>query len=79
MKPLKRSVSISLDVKVIEYLQKFAQEQDRSLSRTVNIILKKFMMQQLESSNPNHPKRGVQSRPPRETLPSTDNKQPTPL
>lgn len=43
MKPLKRSVSITLDSDIIEKLKELAEEQDRSLSQYINLILKKYL------------------------------------
>lgn len=43
MKPLKKKVSITLDENVIEKLQFLAEEDDRSLSQYINIVLKKHI------------------------------------
>ena len=40
MKPLKKSVSITLDQPVIEKIQKLAEAQDRSLSSYINLVLR---------------------------------------
>ena len=40
MKPLKRKVSLTLDEDVLERLRLLAEQNDRSLSQYINIILK---------------------------------------
>lgn len=40
MKPLKRKVSITLDEDLIERLKELAEEEDRSLSQYINLVLK---------------------------------------
>ncbi len=41
MKPLKERVSITLDSDLLEKLRKLAEEDDRSLSQYINILLRK--------------------------------------
>jgi len=43
MKPLKTKVSITLDTDIIEKLKELAEEDDRSLSQFINVILKEFL------------------------------------
>ena len=43
MKPLKQSISLSLDPDVIERLKTLAEEEDRSLSQYINIILRQWL------------------------------------
>lgn len=43
MKPLKNKVSITLDEDIIEKLRLLAEEDDRSLSQYINIVLKKYL------------------------------------
>lgn len=43
MKPLKTKVSITLDSDVIEILKKLAEEDDRSFSQYINLILKEYV------------------------------------
>lgn len=43
MKPLKQRVSLTLDGDIIEELRELAEEQDRSLSQYINLILKKYL------------------------------------
>ena len=43
MKPLKKSVSITLDADIIEKTRTLAEESDRSLSQYINILLKKHI------------------------------------
>ena len=40
MKPLKEKVSITLDAEIIERIKELAENDDRSFSQYVNIILK---------------------------------------
>ena len=43
MKPLKKSVSITLDQPVLEAVQVLAEEDDRSLSSYINLVLKEHL------------------------------------
>ena len=43
MKPLKASISITLDSDLLEVLRKLADEDDRSLSQYINIVLRKHL------------------------------------
>jgi len=43
VKPLKKSVSITLDADIIEKTRLLAEESDRSLSQYINILLKKHI------------------------------------
>ena len=45
MKPLKQGVSITLDSDLLEKLKQLAEENDRSLSQYINLILKKYISQ----------------------------------
>ena len=40
MKPLKAKVSLTLDSPVLEQVQKLAEQEDRSLSSYINLVLK---------------------------------------
>lgn len=40
MRPLKKSISITLDQPVLEKIQKLAEQQDRSLSSYINLVLR---------------------------------------
>ena len=40
MKPLKTKVSITLDEPILNKIQKLAEEEDRSLSSYINLVLK---------------------------------------
>lgn len=46
MKPLKTKVSITLDSTVIERIKTLAEEDDRSFSQYINIVLKEFLLKQ---------------------------------
>lgn len=43
MKPLKTKISITLDEDVIDEIRKFAEEDDRSFSQYVNLVLKEYL------------------------------------
>ena len=43
MKPLKESISITLDSDLLAELRKEAEKDDRSLSQFINLILKKYI------------------------------------
>lgn len=43
MKPLKEKVSITLDVDVIKQIKELAENDDRSFSQYVNLILKDYL------------------------------------
>ncbi len=43
MKPLKNKVSITLDADVIEQIKELAENDDRSFSQYVNLILKEYL------------------------------------
>ncbi len=43
MKPLKNKVSITLDTEVIERIKKLAENDDRSFSQYINLILKEYL------------------------------------
>lgn len=43
MKPLKKSVSITLDTDVIDKTKLLAEESDRSFSQYINLVLKKHL------------------------------------
>lgn len=43
MKPLKAKVSITIDNDIVEVLKTLAEEDDRSLSQYINLILKRYL------------------------------------
>lgn len=43
MKPLKEKVSITLDSDLVIKLKELAEEDDRSFSQYINIVLKEYM------------------------------------
>lgn len=43
MKPLKTKVSITLDTDILEIVKKLAEQDDRSFSQYVNLILKDYL------------------------------------
>lgn len=51
MKPLKSKVSITLDSDLIEVIKNLAEEDDRSFSQYINIILKDYVSKISDSVN----------------------------
>ena len=51
MRPLKGKVSITLDNDIIEVLKNLAEEDDRSLSQYINLILKRYLKDIKEQEN----------------------------
>ena len=45
MKPLKNKVSITLDSDIIEKIKQLAENDDRSFSQYINLILKDYLNQ----------------------------------
>lgn len=43
MKPLKEKISITIDCDLLEILRKNAEEDDRSLSQYINLVLRKSL------------------------------------
>lgn len=43
MKPLKEKISITIDGDILEKLKVLAEEDDRSLSQYINVVLKQFL------------------------------------
>ena len=50
MKPLKTKVSITLDTDVVEMLKELAEEDDRSFSQYINLILKNYLSKWIRQS-----------------------------
>ena len=50
MKPLKEKISITIDWDILEKIKKMAEDDDRSLSQYINIVLKKHITS--EENNP---------------------------
>ena len=44
MKPLKTKISITIDEDVITEIKKLAENDERSLSQYINLILKKYLI-----------------------------------
>lgn len=49
MKPLKVKLSITLDEDVVETIRKLAEEDDRSVSQYINLILKTHLAKNVKS------------------------------
>lgn len=43
MKPLKTKVSITLDSDVLDLIKELAEQDDRSLSQYINLIIKEYL------------------------------------
>lgn len=43
MKPLKERISVTIDSDIINIIKKMAEEDDRSFSQYINLILKKYV------------------------------------
>ena len=50
MKPLKTKISITLDLPVLEQVRLLAEEEDRSLSSYINLVLKAHLEQKTAQS-----------------------------
>ena len=44
MKPLKEKISITIDSDILEMIKKKAENDDRSLSQYINLVLKKHII-----------------------------------
>ncbi len=51
MRPLKRKVSITLDEDLIERIRALSEEQDRSFSQYINLVLKEHLNKRENSGN----------------------------
>ena len=51
MKPLKEKISITIDSDILETLRTLAENNDRSLSQYINIILKEHINKIMSKSN----------------------------
>lgn len=51
MKPLKKTVSITLDEPILEQIKQLADHDDRSLSSYINLILREHL-EKLEKTKP---------------------------
>lgn len=45
MKPIKTSVSITIDSPVLEQIKQLAEQDDRSLSSYINLVLREHLME----------------------------------
>ena len=50
MKPLKEKISITIDSDILEKLRKNSENDDRSLSQYINLVLKKHL-ENIETKN----------------------------
>ena len=51
MKPLKTKVSITLDSELIENIKKLAEEDDRSFSQYINLIIRDYLKEKEKNEN----------------------------
>ena len=51
LKPLKEKISITIDSDILEALRIFAEDDDRSLSQYINIVLKAHIAEKASQSN----------------------------
>ncbi len=52
MKPLKDNVSITLDEDVVAKIRKYSEQDDRSFSQYINMVLKAHIRQAEENDSP---------------------------
>ena len=57
MKPLKNKVSITLDGDIIQQIQELAEEDDRSFSQYINMILKEWINKENDDNRLGNKKR----------------------
>ena len=50
MKPLKEKISITIDGDLLEVIKNLAEEDDRSLSQYINLVLKEHIKKQNKDS-----------------------------
>lgn len=51
MKPLKSKVSITLDTEIINEIKTLAEQDDRSFSQYVNLVLREYLKENNEKMN----------------------------
>ena len=49
MKPLKTKVSITLDSEIIDEIKILAEEDDRSFSKYINLVLKEYLKERMKN------------------------------
>ena len=49
MKPLKIKVSITLDSEIIDEIKILAEEDDRSISQYINLVLKEYLKERMKN------------------------------
>lgn len=49
MKPLKTKVSITLDAEIIDEIKSLAEQDDRSFSQYVNLVLREYLKENSKS------------------------------
>lgn len=51
MKPLKEKVSITIDADIVQEIKKLAEDDDRSFSQYINMVLKEYVLKKSASKN----------------------------
>ncbi len=51
LRPLKAKVSITLDEELIKDVKKLAEQDDRSFSQYINVVLNKHLMEMKKNNN----------------------------
>ncbi|MCM1307805.1 MAG: toxin-antitoxin system protein [Butyrivibrio sp.] len=51
MKPLKEKVSITIDADIVQEIKKLAEDDDRSFSQYINMVLKEHVIKHNKNSN----------------------------
>ncbi len=51
MKPLKTKVSITLDAEIIDEIKTLAEQDDRSFSQYVNLVLREYLRENKKMKN----------------------------
>ncbi len=55
MKPLKEKISITIDSDLLEKIKQVAEEDDRSVSQFINLVLKQHLQKQEEQAQEGQP------------------------
>ena len=54
MKPLKTKISITIDNEIVDKLKELSEQDDRSLSQYINLILKEYLKEKYETIDRSH-------------------------
>ncbi len=50
MKPLKTKISITIDNEIVDKLKELSEQDDRSLSQYINLILKEYLKEKIRNN-----------------------------